>query len=230
MPGGTGNKILDELPLSAQKALQKSLVTLDAGEQMFSQGEKVSHAFFPTTAVCSLFVELSSGDKAETATIGHDGFLGVAVVLGMPVSHSAGVIQIGGEGYRMAARAVLDLCKQHESFRRALFGYSGFCLHMASRSVACNSFHSIVQRLARWLLFTHDRAGKSEFRLTHEFLSAMLAATRPRVSQAAARLRADGVIDYHHGKVRILDRKRLEEVSCECYEETKRLSPSPHKR
>ncbi|MDQ5847345.1 MAG: helix-turn-helix domain-containing protein, partial [Pseudomonadota bacterium] len=107
-------------------------------------------------------------------------------------------------------------------FRKALFGYTDFCLHLASRSVACNSFHSIVQRLARWLLFAHDRAGGNEFHLTHELLSAMAAATRPRVSQAAARLKAEGIIDYRRGKVRILDRKRLEAVSCECYEETER--------
>jgi len=87
--------------------------------------------------------------------------------------------------------------------------------------VACNSFHSIRERLARRLLFAHDRARKNEFRLTHEGLSAMLAATRPRVSQAAAQLRQAGMIDYRRGEVRILDRKRLEGVVCECYEETK---------
>jgi len=225
MPGGTGNRILDELPPSVRRSFQKSLVHLDTGAQVFSQGERITHAFFPTTAVCSLVVELASGDKAETGTVGRDGFVGAPLVLGMPVSHSSGVIQVPGEGYRMSARNVLDLCKQHEAFRKALFGYTGFCLHVASRSVACNSFHSIVQRAARWLLFAHDRAGRDEFHLTHELLSAMLAATRPRVSQAAARLKADGIIDYRRGKVRILDRKRLEAVSCECYEETRRGAP-----
>ena len=151
----------------------------------------------------------------------------VPLVLGMPVSGSSGVIQVPGEGYRMSARHVLELCKQHEGFRKALFGYSAYSLHLASRSVACNAFHSIVQRLARWLLFAHDRAGKDEFRLTHEVLSAMLAATRPRVSQAAAKLKAEGIIDYRHGNVRILERGRLEAVSCECYEATKRLLPVP---
>jgi CRP-like cAMP-binding protein len=224
-PGDTGNRILDELPALARRSFQRSLVNLTQGTQLFSQGERITHAFFPTTAVCSLVVELASGDKAETGTVGHDGFVGVPLVLGIFVSHSSSVIQVSGQGYRMSAREVLGLCKQHESFRKALFGYTGFCLHVASRSVACNSFHSIQQRLARWLLFAHDRAGKNEFQMTHEVLSAMLAATRPRVSQAAARFKADGIIDYRRGKVRILDRKRLEAVSCECYEDTRRL---PH--
>lgn len=225
MYGQTGNSILDLLPAAAQKSVQKSLVALPAGAQLLGQGDRVTHAFFPTTAVCSMVVELSSGDKAETATVGRDGFLGVTLVLGMPVSHSSGFIQSPGEGYRLSARNMLDLCKQHEPFRRALFGFTGFCLHMASRTVACNSFHSIVQRMARWLLFSHDRAGREDFRLTHEALSHMLTATRPRVSQAAGKLKAHGIIDYRHGVVRILDRARLESMSCECYQETRRLSP-----
>ena len=226
MPAGTGNRILDALPLAARRPLQKSLVLLDSGVQVCNQGERITHAFFPTTAVCSLVVGLASGDKAETGTVGRDGYLGASLVLGQPVSHSSGIVQVPGESYRVPAKSLLDLCKQHEGFRKALFNYAAFCLHVASRAVACNSFHSIVQRAARWLLFAHDRAGKDEFQLTHELLSAMLAATRPRVSQAAAKLRADGIIDYSRGKVRILDRKRLEKVSCECYEETRKISPS----
>jgi CRP-like cAMP-binding protein len=221
----TGNRILDELPLSVRRSFQKALVSLPAGTQIFSQGDRLTHALFPTTAVCSLVVELASGDKAETGTVGRDGFVGVPLILGIPVSHSSGLILVPGEGYRMTAKNVLDLCKHYESFRKALFGYTAFRLDLASRSVACNSFHSIVQRLARWLLFAHERAGKNEFHVTHELLSAMLAATRPRVSQAAGRLKAEGIIDYRRGRVRILDRKRLEAVSCECYEETRRLQP-----
>jgi CRP-like cAMP-binding protein len=226
MPGDTGNSILDELPPSVQRMQRKALVDLPAGTRLVSQGERITHIFFPTTAVCSLVVELASGDKAETGAVGRDGFVGVPLVLGAPISLSSGTIQVGGAGYRMSARNVLELCKQYESFRRALFGYTAFMLHLASRSVACNSFHSIVQRLARWLLFAHDRAGKDEFPLTHEGLSAMLAATRPRVSQAAAKLKKAGIIDNRRGMMRILDRRRLESISCECYEETRTGMPA----
>jgi len=222
MRGDTGNQILDALPSTAKRAFQKLLVELRAGTQLVGQGQRITHLFFPTTAICSVVVELASGDKAETATVGHDGFVGVPLVLGVPFSYSSGFIQVTGSGYRLAARQVLELCRQHDGFRKALFGYSAFRLHLASRSVACNSFHSISQRLARWLLFAHDRAGKDEFHLTHEALSAMLAATRPRVSQAAARLKSAGIIDSRRGKVRIRDRERLEAASCECYFATRR--------
>ncbi|OGA67725.1 MAG: hypothetical protein A3G81_11360 [Betaproteobacteria bacterium RIFCSPLOWO2_12_FULL_65_14] len=155
------------------------LIELPAGTRLVGQSARITHVFFPTTAVCSI-----------------------------------------------AVKQVLELCRQHDGFRKALSGYAAFRLHLASRPVACNSFHSIQQRLARWLLFAHDRARRSDFRLTHEVLSAMLVATRPRVSQAAAKLKRAGIIDYRHGTVRILDRKRLEAVSCECYEETKSALPT----
>jgi CRP-like cAMP-binding protein len=217
----TGNRILDQLPPAVPASLHKALVTLRAGTQLLSPGERITHAFFPTTALCSLLVELASGDKAETAAVGYDGFVGVPLVLGLAVSRSSAVIQVAGDGYRLPAKTVLELCKQHESFRGALLDYAAFRLHLAGRSVACNSFHSIVQRLARWLLFARDRAG-DEFQLTHEALSAMIAATRPRVSQAAARFKAAGIIESRRGRVKILDRKKLEAISCECYEATRR--------
>jgi CRP-like cAMP-binding protein len=226
MPGesgkDTGNRILDELPSSIQRGVRKSLIAVPAGTEVVAQGERITHLFFPTTAICSLLVELASGDKAETAAVGREGFVGVPLVLGQSTSQSSGVIQVAGEGYKIAAKNALDYCKQYEAFRKALFDYAAFRLHLASRSVACNSFHSISQRLARWLLFARDRAGKDEFHLTHEALSAMLAATRPRISQAAARLKAAGIIESRRGKVRILDRQRLEAVACECYEATRR--------
>jgi len=223
----TGNRILDELPASAQRSLAKTLISLAAGAEVLVPGERIAYAFFPTTALLSLVVQLDSGDKAETATVGRDGFIGVPLVLGASVSDVSGIVQIAGEAYRLAPKTVLDLCGEHHAFRRALFGYSAFRLHLASRTLACNSFHSIVQRMARWLLLLNDRVGHVEFRLTHESLSAMLAATRPRVSQAAARLKSEGIIHYTRGVIRILDRQRLEAIACECYGQTRRLYPVP---
>ena len=223
----TGNRILDELPASAQRSLSKSLVSLSAGAVVLEPGERIAQLLFPTTAVCSLVVQLDSGDKAETATVGRDGFVDVPLLLGASVSDVSGFVQLAGDAYRLAPKTVLDFCGEHLAFRRALFGYSAFRLHLASRTLACNSYHSILQRMARWLLLLEDRIGPVEFRLTHEGLSAMLAATRPRVSQAAARLKADGIIHYTRGVIRILDRVRLEAIACECYRQTRLLYPVP---
>jgi CRP-like cAMP-binding protein len=223
----TGNRILDELPASVQRSLTKSLVSLNAGAAVIAPGERIAQALFPTTAVCSVVIHLDSGDKAETATVGRDGFIGVPLVLGASVSDAAAIVQLAGEAYRMAPKTLHDLCHEHDAFRRALFGYSAFRLHLASRTLACNSFHSIVQRMARWLLLLNDRIDHVEFRITHESLAAMLAATRPRVSQTAARLKAEGIVHYTRGVIRILDRARLEAIACECYRQTRRLYPVP---
>jgi CRP-like cAMP-binding protein len=223
----TGNRILDELPAAAQRGLQKLLVSLAAGVDVLTPGERITHGVFPTTAICSVIIELDSGDKAESATVGPDGFVGVPLVLGASICDARAMVEIGGEAYRLSAKQILELCADHEAFRRALFGYSAFRLHLASRTLACNSFHSILQRMARWLLFLHDRLGRGDLRVTHERLSSMLAATRPRVSQAAARLKGDGIIDYRRGSIRILDRVRLEAIACECYGQTRRLYPVP---
>jgi CRP-like cAMP-binding protein len=221
----TGNRILDELPPATQRGLQKLLVSLPTGADLMTPGDRLTHAVFPTTAICSVIIELDSGDKAESATVGSDGFVGVPLVLGASICDARGVVEIGGAAYRLPAKTVLELCADHDAFRRALYGYSAFRLHLASRTLACNSFHSILQRMARWLLFLQDRLGRTDLRLTHERLSSMLAATRPRVSQAAARLKGDGIIDYRRGSIRILDRVRLEAIACECYGQTRRLYP-----
>ena len=131
---------------------------------------------------------------------------------------SAAVVQIAGSGYRMPLSSFAELLQHNRPLREAILLYAGFALNVVGRSVACNSYHSIVERLARWLLMTRDRVERDELSLTHDMLSQMLTATRPRVSLAAGKLRAMQVIDYQRGVVRILDRERLEQVSCECYE------------
>ena len=220
MGGVTGNALLDTLPPHSRR-LAKALVDMPAGAELVRQGERITQAFFPTTAVCAIAVELASGDKTETAIVGNEGFLGVPLLLGVPVSNATKTVQVPGQGYLLGAKHLVELCRQYETFRKALFGYSAFRLHLASRSLACNTFHTISQRLARWLLFMHDRAGRDDFHLTHQTLSDILGVTRPRVSEAAAKFKTTGVIGYRGGTVRILDRRGLEGLSCECYDETK---------
>src|SRR5919109_4706783 len=108
----TGNRILDELPASAQRSLAKTLTSLAAGAEVLVPGERIAYAWFPTTALLSLVVQLDSGEKAETATIGRDGFVGVPLVLGASVSDVSGIVQIAGDAYRLAPKTVLDLCAE----------------------------------------------------------------------------------------------------------------------
>ena len=110
-----------------------------------------------------------------------------------------------------------ELLHRIPDLRREILIYTSFTMSAVGRAAACNAYHSISQRLARWLLMMHDRGNSDRLMLTHELLSQMLAATRPRVSLAAGKLRKDGIIAYHRGQVQVLDRARLEALACECY-------------
>lgn len=220
----SGNLLIDSLPTASRRACLDLAdeVNLAAGEEIVVQGERSKFAFFPAGAVCSLTMVLKSGDKAECATVGAEGMIGVSLITTPPRSAFSAVVQVPGLAYRVPLASLSELLQQHRALRDAVLAYTGFALNVVGRSVACNSYHSIVERLARWLLVVHDRVDRDELALTHDMLSQVLAATRPRVSLAAAKLRSLRTIDYQRGVVRILDRKRLQDVACECYETTRR--------
>jgi CRP-like cAMP-binding protein len=220
----TGNLLLDSIPVTTRRLCLEASedVKVALGEEMVTQGDRSKAVFFPSTAVCSLTVALKSGDKAECATVGAEGLVGVSLLSTPARSPFSAIVQVPGAGYQIPVASMAELLQHHRALRDAVFVYAGFALNVVGRSVACNSYHSIVERLARWLLNLHDRVGRDHLALTHEMLSQMLAATRPRVSLAAAKLRSLHTIDYQRGVVRILDRKRLEQEACECYEATRR--------
>ena len=224
MADTSGNLLLDSLPTATRRACLDVAdeVELVSGEEIVVQGERSKSAFFPASAVCSLTMVLQSGDKAECTSVCAEGMIGVSLITTPPRAAFSAIVQVSGLAYRVPLASVSELLQQHRALRDALLVYTGFALNVVGRSVACNSYHSIVERLARWLLVLHDRVERDELALTHDMLSQVLAATRPRVSLAAAKLRALRTIDYQRGAVRILDRKRLQEEACECYETTRR--------
>ena len=101
--------------------------------------------------------------------------------------------------------------------REVVYRYVRGTLVVSARQTACNCLHSSDERLARWLLMCHDRAGTDEFALTHEFLAMMLGVRRATVTVTAGSLQTAGIISYKHGKVKILARSGLEDATCECY-------------
>ena len=224
MPDLSGNLLLDWLPAASRRSCLEAgeRVRVSVGDEIISQGDRAKRVFFPAGAVCSLTMGLQSGDKAECASVGAEGVIGLALLGAASRSPFSAIVQIAGGGYQVPIGRLAELIQNNRALRDAVLLYAGFALSVVGRSVACNSYHSIVERLARWLLMTHDRVGHEELLLTHDMLSQMLAATRPRVSLAAGKLRALQMIDYQRGVVRILDRKRLEQVCCECYQASRR--------
>ena len=217
-----GNDLLDRVPPAVRTELlkQSELVALREEQELFRPGASVRRLFFPTTAVCSLLLGLNSGQRAEMGTVGNEGLIGIPTVLGTRATEFA-VVQIPGEAYALHKQLLKQLLQAHASFNEALMRYISYAYHMAKQTTVCNAYHNIDQRLARWLLTCHDRARHDRFPITQELLGHMVAATRPRVTEAAGRLRSAGVIDYERGLLRIRDRKRLEARACECYAATR---------
>jgi CRP-like cAMP-binding protein len=115
----------------------------------------------------------------------------------------------------------LKALKPGGTLDRLVRRFTAYSLRYANQTVACNLLHSVEQRMCRWLLMCRDRVEKEEFVLTHEFLAEMLGVRRQTVTVAAGTLQTAGVITYHRGLIRILNRQKLETASCECYGVTK---------
>jgi CRP-like cAMP-binding protein len=196
--------LLEVSPLRMRETLQEA-------------GDPPGHVYFPTSGIISLLTVLENGMMIEFATVGREGTTAVPVFLEMNDSTMAFVSQLPGEALRMTA-ADFRLAVVHvPSLAAALVRYSGVLLALVAQSAACNRAHHVDARCARWLLITQDQAGGSEFPITQEFLAQMLGVSRPSVTQSAAALQKAGTISYHRGQVTILDRRKLERASCECY-------------
>jgi CRP-like cAMP-binding protein len=143
--------------------------------------------------------------------------VGFPVMFGTYKTTNQALIQGSGSALRMRATSLHALVKNGGPLHDLILRYVYTIFAQISQTAACNRIHTLNERLARWLLLTHDRINRKEFSLTHEFLARMLGTRRAGVSVAASALRDAGLIDYSRGQVEVLDRKGLEEVSCECY-------------
>ncbi|HYF54877.1 MAG TPA: Crp/Fnr family transcriptional regulator [Salinarimonas sp.] len=198
-------------------------VLLSRGEVLFEPGDDVVATYFPAAGtMASLVVPMADGRAVEAASIGREGAVGGIVSAGNKPAFARAVVQMPGTALRIEA-ARLDEAKDRSKTLRDLFArYADALLAQVLQSVACNALHTIEQRYGRWLLMTQDRVGGSELELTQEFLSEMLGVQRTTVTAAARTLQDRGVIQYRRGRITILDRPRLERLSCECHETVRR--------
>ena len=212
------NRILAALPADEYARLAPHLehVSLPLSKVLFRPDDQIRLVHFPTTAIVSLLTELEDGEGMEVGLVGSEGIVGVSVILGGRETKVA-TVQAEGAALRMEASAVHEEFKRGGRLQSMLLRYTHALMTQISQSAVCNARHGIEGRLARWLLMYHDRLGRDEFELTHEFMSNMLGVRRAGVSTAAASLQKKGFIEYRRGHVRIVDRKALEDFACECY-------------
>jgi len=213
------NSLLGAVPRKAYRRLLAGLepVTLTFGEVLYEPGDTIRHVYFPGSSVVSLLT-LADGHLAlEVGLIGRDGMVGLPLVLGHKLSAVRALVQGTGSAMRMGSAPFRKEFALNPALQRELYGYTHSLMAQISQTAACNRFHVVETRLARWLLMTHDRVKSDQFRMTHEFLGHMLGVRRVGVTKAAQALQKRGLISYSRGDITVLDRAGLEAGACQCY-------------
>jgi CRP-like cAMP-binding protein len=212
------NRLLDNLDVEEYELLAPHLetVSLSLSEILFRPEDQLQHVYFPTTSIISLLTDLSDGSGMEVGLVGREGMVGISAVLGGSETKVA-TVQGQGEALRMKAEKLRDEFSRGGVLQNALLRYTHALMTQISQSVVCNARHPVEGRLARWLLMYHDRLERDEFELTHEFMANMLGVRRAGISEVANKLQELGFISYQRGRVKILNRKGMEEFACECY-------------
>ena len=213
------NRLLATLPKNEYKRLLPKLTTvhLVLGEDLYKPGQAIKYVYFPNNSIISLLSVLSGTAWLEVGMVGNEGMAGLPVFMGVGSSSTHALVQGSGTAMRMSSAAVRVEANRLGGLHRLLHRYSHSLLTQVSQSSACNRFHFVNARLARWLLMTNDRLGVEEFPLTQEFLSNMLGVRREGVSKAAGALQAAKLIRYSRGVITLLNRRGLEAKSCDCY-------------
>jgi CRP-like cAMP-binding protein len=193
------------------------LVTAKLGEVLRCQGESPQFVYFPINACVSIVNTVEEGRGVEVARVGSEGMVGLWAALGSKATGEASVVQVPGACVRIKIDIFRAQLKRSSALVEHLHRYMLYLMTQISLTAACNRLHRLDQRLARWLLITHDHAGTDEFLETHEFLSQMLGSDRSEVTLAAGLLRKSGLISYARGKVKVINRKGLQNVCCGCY-------------
>ena len=222
------NRLLAHLPQPDFDRLRPALrtVQLQPKQVIHRRDAPVQEVFFLNGGVASVTTVMNDGAMVEIATVGDEGLVGINAVFEGEMVAAETMLQVPDMPHT-TAEAMSTSAFRLELERRGPF-YSGVERYMQGlvtlmmQSTACIAFHPVQQRCCRWLLMTHDRVRRDEFHLSHDFLAMMLGATRPTVTLVAGTLQKAGFINYRHGRMKILDRKKLESSSCECYSTVKK--------
>ena len=224
------NNILDALPQAERERIYPHLkpVTLPLGKVLYESGDLLRHVYFPIDCIVSLLYVLENGASAEICVVGNDGVIGVALFMGGETTTSRAIVQSAGVAYRLTGRRLKQEFERQGETMHILLRYTQALITQMAQTAVCNRHHTVDQQLARWLLLSLDRLPANKLAMTQELIANMLGVRREGVTDAAGKLQRLGVITYSRGLITVLDRPRLEQLSCECYsvvkKETDRLT------
>jgi CRP-like cAMP-binding protein len=213
------NRLLALLPAAEVEALRRhaEVVSLRHGRHVIVPDEPIRDVYFPLTCLLSLVTTMEDGAAVESGTIGREGMSGIPVVLNAGQTTMPTFCQIPGDALKVKSELVQDLYERSAEARHIFNRYAHTVVVVGSQSAACNALHRVEARTCRWLLMSSDGVGSDEVNLTQEYLATMLGVRRPGVTEVAGKLRAEGLIDYTRGRIRITDRPAMERCACECY-------------
>ncbi len=225
------NLLIRALPDADWRRWQPLLewVDMPLGQVLYDSGRTLSHVYFPTTAVVSLHYLLENGSSAEFAVVGSEGVVGVALFMGGGSTPSRAVVQSAGQGWRLRAAVMQDEFNRSRAVQQLMLRYTQALITQMAQKAVCNRHHSLDQQLCRFLLLSLDRLPGDDLMLTQELIANMLGVRREGVTEAALKLQRQGVMRYARGRITVLNRRALEQRSCECYavvkQEYRRLLP-----
>ena len=236
VPSPEQNHLLGALATAELELLRPMLerVLLPLGMVLYAPRGLLPYAYFPTSAVASLHYVTETGASAESAGVGNEGMIGVALFMGGNTTSSSAVVQRTGYAYRIQRAHLQRAFQTRSALRELLLRYTLALMTQMAQTAACNRHHSVPQQLSRWLLMTLDRAPAQELVITQELVASMLGVRRESVTEAAGALQKHGYIRYRRGHITVLNRAGLEQQACECYKvvrnELHRLLPKSRMR
>jgi CRP-like cAMP-binding protein len=220
------NHLLSALPDEVKERLFPfvDLVKLELGFVMYEAGDTLANVYFPVDSIVSLLYVMETGASAEISVVGNEGVVGIALFMGGESTSSRAVVQSEGYAFRLKGKRLTDEFNRHGRLLDLMLRYTQSLITQMSQTAVCNRHHTIDQQLCRWLLLSLDRLPDRNLTMTQELIANMLGVRREGVTEAAGKLQKLGVIDYHRGHITVLDRQKLEQLSCECYAVVKKES------
>ena len=197
-------------------------VDMPLGKVLYESGVTMRHVYFPTDSIVSLLYVMENGSSAEISVVGNEGLVGVALFMGGESTPSRAIVQSGGTAYRLLGQHLKDEFNRHGELLVLMLRYTQALITQMAQTAVCNRHHQIDQQLCRWLLLSLDRLPDNQLTMTQELIANMLGVRREGVTEAAGKLQRQGVIEYSRGHITVLDRDKLEKLSCECYAVVKR--------
>ena len=213
------NRLLAALPTEDYQRLYPHLqpVELPQHQILYHAGEDYDYAYFPSHAIVSTVAIMENGSTTEIGVIGNEGMVGLPIILNTGYTNSTAIVQVGGDGFKIPAGRIQEELNRQGALKRLLMRYIQARFIQLGQTAACNRYHTVEQRFARWLLSVRDNIQKDEFQLTQQFISQMLGVRRTGVTEVAVKFQKAGIIEYKRGFIRIVSPQRLQAATCECY-------------